>query len=224
MKTNSIHWPAFMKWLQQRLQQNLPGYEAQSKMMSVYRPDGGAAPVHARHSGVLLLLYPDGEDIYLVLIERSADGGVHSGQVALPGGRKEETDKHIYNTALRESNEEIALDPNLVTIIGQLSSLYIPASNFVVYPVVGFSDEVPMLSRSDAEVAQILQYPLDQIFSNVQKLKVPITGSPQISINALAYLLPGGRYVWGATAMILSELESLIQEWQQLPDLITESK
>lgn len=212
MQTNQ--WQAFVSWLQQRLQQPLPGYEAQRRMMSVYRPDSSLAPAHARQSGVLLLLYPANDLIHLVLIERSADGGVHSGQIALPGGRKEETDTDIVATALRESNEEVALDPASVQVLGRLSSLYIPVSNFAVHPVVGVCEEQPMLSGSDAEVAQILELSLGEIFFVKEKITVPLSGFPEMKIKAMAYLLQGGRFIWGATAMILSELECLMEEWQ----------
>lgn len=184
--------------------------------MSVYRPEAGLAPAHARQSGVLLLLYPQQEQVHLVLIERSADGGVHSGQIALPGGRSEEADADIAATALREANEEVALDPKSVTVLGQLSSLYIPVSNFEVHPVLGVCREVPMLSRSDAEVAQILQMPVGRIFSQKEKVSVPLSGLPDLKIKAIAYLLPGNRYIWGATAMILSELEYLLADWHAL--------
>lgn len=129
----------FENWLTGRLSLPLPGYEAQRKMMNVNRPHIVPVPEQARQSGVLLLIYPEDTDLKLVLIERPKDGSVHSGQVAFPGGQKEKEDLNIIRTALREANEEINLDPDRVNILGALTSLYIPVSNFEVHPIVAFS-------------------------------------------------------------------------------------
>lgn len=204
-----------MPWLQQRLDQPLPGYEAQQRMMNVNRPDSRVAPPHARKSGVLLLLYPDGGDLRLVLIERSADGGVHSGQIALPGGRKEDTDATIVDTALREAAEEVALNANKVTVLGKLSCLYIPVSNFEVTPVIAFAEEEPKLIASEAEVARILHLPLSTLFSRKEMVDVQASGLNMI-IHTIAYMMDDVRFIWGATAMILSELEAVVEEWKLL--------
>ncbi|WP_118972289.1 NUDIX hydrolase [Taibaiella koreensis] len=208
-------WTGFVSWLEQRLTQPLPGYEAQKRMMNVNRPDGREAPPHARKSGVLLLLYPDGGDLQLVLIERSADGGVHSGQIALPGGRKEDTDVTIVDTALREAAEEVALNAHKVTVIGQLSCLYIPVSNFEVTPVVAFAAEAPKLIASEAEVARILRLPLSTLFSRKEMVDVRASGL-DIVIHTIAYMMDDEQFIWGATAMILSELEAIVAEWKAL--------
>ncbi|KAA5536991.1 CoA pyrophosphatase [Taibaiella lutea] len=204
-------WIEFKKELQEKIQQPLPGYEAQRKMMSVLRPDASQAPENARQSGVLLLLYPTSEDIKLVLIERSNDGGVHSGQLAFPGGKKEETDNDIIATALREANEEISLKPGTVTVLGRLSSLYIPVSNFVVNPVMAICDEEPVLVASDYEVANILRLSIYKIFSKKEMVQVLASGG-NLNIRTIAYMLDEGKFIWGATAMILSELETMLAE------------
>ncbi|WP_118950972.1 NUDIX hydrolase [Taibaiella helva] len=208
-------WKGFIPWLQERLAWPLPGYEAQKRMMNVNRPDGHEAPSHARKSGVLLLLYPDGSDLRLVLIERSADGGVHSGQIALPGGRKEDTDATIIDTALREAAEEVALNANKVTVMGQLSCLYIPVSNFEVTPVLAFMEEEPKLIASEAEVARILRLPLSSLFSRKEMVDVKASGL-NIVIHTIAYMMDDVQFIWGATAMILSELEAIVEEWRTL--------
>lgn len=208
-----IQWNDFTHWITNRLQQPLPGYEAQKKMMNVNRPDFKHAPRHARESGVLILLYPQDNDVKTVLIERSADGGIHSGQVALPGGKKEDTDIDIIQTALREANEEIELKQEDVTVIGRLSPLYIPVSNFEVNPIVGVCPYEPLLIPSEKEVAAILSFPLRHIFSRKEIIEVKASGLPSLTIRTQAYLLNEHQYIWGATAMILSELESLWEEW-----------
>lgn len=202
-------WTVFKTFLQEKLQQSLPGYEAQRKMMSVLRPDASQAPENARQSGVLLLLYPTSTDIKLILIERSNDGGVHSGQLAFPGGKKEETDNDIITTALREANEEISLKQEQVSVLGRLSSLYIPVSNFVVNPVVAICDEEPTLVASDYEVANILRLSIYKIFSKKEMVQVLASGG-NLNIRTIAYMLDNGKFIWGATAMILSELETML--------------
>lgn len=204
-------WTAFKTWLQKRLQEPLPGYEAQKKMMSVVRPDASHAPDNARQSGVLLLFYPTPDVIKLVLIERSIDGGVHSGQLALPGGKKEETDKDIIATALREAFEEVALKTEQVSVLGRLSALYIPVSNFVVNPVVAICDEVPTLVASDYEVANILRLDIDKVFFKKEMVQVSASGG-KLNIRTIAYMLDNDRFIWGATAMILSEIETMLDE------------
>lgn len=208
----SAQWSEFISWLSRRLGEPLPGYEAQKRMMNINRPDVQEAPAHARQSGVLLLLYPDQDDVRLVLIERSADGGVHSGQIALPGGKQEDTDESIAHTALREAAEEVALNAAKVTVIGQLSPLYIPVSNFMVHPVMAFTDGEPPLIASEAEVARILRLPLSSLFADKEMVTVRASGL-NLSIRTIAYMMEDRNFIWGATAMILSELEVLLEEW-----------
>lgn len=209
----TINWNTFLPWLGERLQQPLPGYEAQSRMMNINRPDVRNAPPTARQSGVLLLLYPEAENIRIVLIERSADGGVHSGQIALPGGRMEDSDESIVQTALREAAEEVALNAHMVTVAGRLSPLYIPVSNFEVHPVIGFATEPPQLIPSEAEVARILRLPLDSLFDRKEMVHVQASGL-NLVIHTIAYMMDDEQFIWGATAMILSELEALVAEWK----------
>jgi 8-oxo-dGTP pyrophosphatase MutT (NUDIX family) len=208
----------FIPWLQQRLTKPLPGYEAQQKMMNLRRPRVHEAPATARVSAVLILLYPQWNNTFTVLIERSADGGVHGGQIALPGGKKEDSDNDITHTALREAAEEIALNAHTVQTIGNLTPLYIPVSNFIVHPVLGICEEKPQLIASEYEVASILQLPLATVFSNKEKVTVT-TGIEGLHMQALAYLLPQREVVWGATAMILSELEVLWREFRMSSSL-----
>ncbi len=204
-------WNVFVQWLRERMQQPLPGYEAQKKMMNINRPDGSHAPPTARQSGVLILLYPKDGDIKLVAIERSADGGVHSGQIALPGGKQEEADTDIIATALREAAEEVALNAHKVEVLGILSTLYIPVSNFVVNPVLAICHEEPQLIPSEYEVARILRLSLNTIFSRKETVEVKASGL-HLTIRTIAYMMDDDKFIWGATAMILSELETMLDE------------
>lgn len=210
----------FEDWLAQRLRLSLPGYEAQRKMMNVNRPHIHPVPEQAKQSGVLLLIYPEGPDRKLVLIERPKDGSIHSGQVAFPGGKREDSDLNIIQTALREANEEVNLDPRQVKVIGRLTSLYIPVSNFEVHPVLAFSPGYPGgLKPADTEVARILHFSFRDIFPQKEWVEVTASGIPGILLRTPAYMLTESHFIWGATAMILSELEALWLEWQHNADL-----
>lgn len=203
----------FFNWLQQRLSRPLPGEPAQLSMIHVRRPKLSEAPKEARKSAVLVLLHIQDKLPAVVLIERTADGGVHSGQIAFPGGRQEDTDVDFADTALREANEEVALKRDTVRVLGQLTGLYIPVSNFVVYPVLAFSASRPLLYPYDGEVSRILHVPLPELFSRKESVSVPVSGTTNMIMRVPAYLPEEHTIVWGATAMILAELEALWEEY-----------
>jgi len=206
-------WNDFVHRLRERLSVSLPGFTAQQRMLPESRKgDPVEAASDARQSGVLILLYPKGRQVHLVLIERTNDGGAHSGQIALPGGKKETFDNSIYETALREAREEVSLDSASVEIIGRLSPLYIRVSNFEVHPVVAIATGRPELEGSAFEVARILEPALSEIFEAQSEAKVYSNTNPQLFWKAPVYMLQEDIIVWGATAMILSELEVILKE------------
>ena len=192
---------------------DLPGWEAQSQMATKFRPKLDKTQEYykkARQGAVLILFYPSDDAIKTTLIQRPIYEGVHSGQVAFPGGKKEEEDADLITTALREANEEVNIDPQQVVVVGSLTELYIPPSNFLVTPVVGFSRERPDLKPDELEVADILEVPLQELIDpNVRGVK-PITPREGITFDSPYFNLQG-RTVWGATAMMISELNVLIE-------------
>lgn len=97
-------------------------------------------------SAVLLLLFPDKGSLNLLFIKRAEDGGKHSGQIAFPGGKFEENDNILENTALRETEEEVGIKKEDIKILKSLTSLLIPVSNFSVKPFVGIIDYKPIPS------------------------------------------------------------------------------
>lgn len=191
---------------------NLPGKEAQIRMVSDRFKDRYfelKPNAQTREGAVLILLYPENNTLGLPLILRPEhEKGVHSGQAAFPGGKKDETDKDFIQTALREAQEEVNLDTSQVKIVGQISPLFIFASNFMVYPTVAYMEKKPILEPNPTEVAEIF-------FTNIEKLKNPATikktiiSTPQYSFET-PYFDVAGKIVWGATAMMLSELIALI--------------
>ncbi len=155
-----------------------------------------------REAGVLLLLYPHnsgGEsELHIVLIRRPEYPGVHSGQISLPGGRREGAES-LQETALRETREEIGVKPDTVEVVGHLSSLYTSASNFCIYPFVAFRPTRPDFQPEPGEVAGLLELPLSLLFN-------PATRRTEVwNSRRIPFFDVFGFKVWGATAMILSE-------------------
>ena len=198
--------------LKNRLKFPLPGTSAHLKMASDIRLNelkSGYNIANAMKSSVLILLYPHYDSIYFVLIQRQKDGGVHSGQISFPGGKIERSDSSFIETAVREANEEVGINRKDVKIIGSLTELYIPPSNYIVFPVIGYMDSKPNLIPGPDEVAEIVEADLLKLVNTdiVKWKEIEVRGHklevPYYDVN--------GYTVWGATAMILSELIEVIK-------------
>jgi len=166
----------------------------------------------ARESAVLALLYPNKNEIYTVLMRRHVYEGTHSGQISFPGGKRESLDKDLRETALREANEELAIDKNKVNIIGELTKVYIPPSRFLVSPFLGYVHERPNFIPEASEVSEIIEVPISQ-FLDVERLKEKYHFIPTLNSNIkIRYFDIDQRVVWGATAMMLSEISELLKK------------
>ncbi len=205
--------PPAIEALASRLAEPLPGHAAHRQMSPVPRTGsepGYVPPVPPRRGGVLVLFYPHNDLLHLPLILRPTYDGTHSGQVAFPGGGQEEGDPDISATALREAYEEVGIPPDDVRILGQLSKLYIAPSNFEVYPTVGWISQRPNFRPDPYEVARLLEVPLSDFhdpanrYEEMWNLRGRQVQVPFFKIQ--------GQTVWGATAMILSELLAVIAE------------
>ena len=195
----------------EKLEGPLPGLESQLKMTSRQRLADGtipAPPENARPGSVLLLLYPVDDLPYIVFIKRPDYQGVHSGQVSFPGGQREKSDLSSFDTALRETQEEIGVETGQVTVMGKLTPLYIPPSNFIVTPVVGYIESRPVFRRDPKEVAEILELPLAEFNREANRRIITIRISDSYSIDAPCYCI-GSNVIWGATAMMMSEFVDL---------------
>ncbi|MDZ4847417.1 MAG: CoA pyrophosphatase [Chitinophagales bacterium] len=193
--------------------QYLPGHVAQEKMAPEHRLPHAQWEhyfANAKKGGVLILFYPVQTTIHTVLIQRPHYEGVHSGQVAFPGGAKEDADATMIETALREAEEEVGASRKSVQVIGQLTELYIPPSNFLITPVVGFSQQRPDFVLEANEVAGIIEPTLHELLdeksAGIKKIQV----RSDIAIDAPYYDIQG-RTVWGATAMMISELNEILK-------------
>lgn len=196
---------AFTEHLRQRLQKPLPGEAAHQKMASAARYRLGIKPnERTRRSAVLICFYPFQNSIYLPLILRPQYDGVHAGQMAFPGGRMERFDENLTRTALREAQEEVGIRVSDVKVLGLLTELFIPPSNFFVQPVVGILPYRPDFYPDPREVEAIVEVDLDTLLDET------IVGDSQIEVRGILVDAPfyqiQGHRVWGATAMMISEL------------------
>ena len=192
----------------------LPGLNAQILLAPHYRIEETrnlAIPPNAVKSSVLLLFYHKQDICHIVLIRRPVYKGVHSGQIALPGGRWEQTDKNAYATAIRESEEEIGLDSASVSFLGKLTDLYIPPSNYLVSPFAAYYPAgIPRFKPDPHEVAAIIEVPFVW-FTRKNAVKITTLNlSSGVAIQTPCFEFEG-NIIWGATAMILSEM---VEMWK----------
>jgi len=207
----------FIDFLKQELIKKLPGTEVQWEMASSDRmiknfprkpgPD-------ARVAAVLILLYPDKGVIHTLFMQRHNYDGVHGGQISFPGGKKEPADKDIIDTALREAEEETGVDRSAISVIGTLTPLFIPVSNMIVTPVIGWTKEKPAFVHQPEEVVYLIEAELKRFLDpGIIKIKPFEIRGELIDIRYFDY---DGHVIWGATAMILNELLTIIKNQEDL--------
>jgi 8-oxo-dGTP pyrophosphatase MutT (NUDIX family) len=193
----------------------LPASEAHFKMAPLERIESlknlNLETKNPKTAAVMMLFYPKNGRTHLVLIVRNSYQGVHSAQIAFPGGKYEPRDQIFENTALRETHEEIGIHPNSIEIKKAFTRLYIQPSNFMVYPFLGICKEEIVFTLNVTEVSDIIELPLSVFLSD------DIIGSVNISTSyAENSTIPAFKIkehiVWGATAMMLSELKEVLKK------------
>lgn len=170
------------------------------------QPPPGVKP---REAAALLLLFPRNGELWLPLTVRSSRLPTHRGEVSLPGGAVDPDDRDPAATALREAHEELGIDPPTVEIVGQLTSFYIPPSNFRLTPVVGLSAIDPELRPNPDEVETAFSVPLRRLL-DPETIQEEIWERRGVAMRVPFFALEGWK-VWGATALLLSELVARLQ-------------
>lgn len=207
----------FVESLRSGLQNKLPGIEAQLEMAPV-RPGANlrtAWSKNCREAAVLIALYPAAGEPNTILTVRPTHLSTHAGQISFPGGGREGNEE-LHETALREAEEEINLPATEVDLLGELTPLYIPPTNYCVHPFVGALRTPPALRPCEDEVADILQVPLAELLTpDSRKLEEWVLYGQRVKVP---FFLIRGFKVWGATAMILSEFLSVLSDCEYYAD------
>jgi len=205
-------FPEFIPQLKQRIQKPLPGLDAQMKMAPGVRGREIVIPDDARKAAVMLLLYPHEEKLFIPFIQRAEDGRVHGGQISFPGGSHDKTDPDFQYTALREVKEEIGIVPEKIEVLGSISPIYIPPSNFLVETFVGTLSQRPQFIPEPGEVAGIVEIEVGEFLNeaNVNMHRVDVFGGN--FIQAPGYTPYGDKLIWGGTSMIIAEFVEIVRE------------
>ncbi len=194
----------------------LPAEASHFKMVPPFRQEllrrQRKAIKDAKKAGVLALFYPDkSQKTTLVLILRKTYNGVHSAQVGFPGGKLEDQDKSLQDAAVRETFEEVGVPIQNIKVVKQLSEVYIPPSNFHVQPFIGISESTPEFVKQDNEVEAIIEIDLLHFLDDNQLVTKTVTTSYSIDVEVPAFKL-NNYIVWGATAMMLSEIKDMLKQ------------
>jgi len=209
-----MNFQDFLKYVPNIIPIELPAVESHIKMAPKERIEGlknlDLEALNARMAGVMMLFYPKQEKTHLVLIVRNTYEGVHSAQIAFPGGKFEKSDFNFENTALRETHEEIGIESEKIEIIKKFSPMYIPPSNFLVHPFLGIAKEELSFYPNIREVAGIIELPLSVFLNDEIIIEARLSTSYGANILVPAFNIQN-HVVWGATAMILSELRDVLR-------------
>lgn len=204
----------FLKYVPKIKQEKLLAEEAHLKMVPFERilevEKLNIPSNNPRKAAVMMLIYPKNNKSHLALIVRNTYPGVHSAQIGFPGGKVEIEDESLTHTALRETHEEIGIHPDKIEVIKTFTAVFIPPSNFIVAPFLGISHNELEFTEQEEEVAGIIEFPLLDFLNDntiVNKIMDTSYGNnievPTFKINE--------HYVWGATAMMMSELKEVLK-------------
>ncbi len=210
---------SFIEELRSRLALPLPGVTAQARMAPQPRtvPPLMKTEEEAVPSAVLILLFRKDGNWSFFLTERSHSVEYHPGQLSLPGGAQED-DEPLETTALRETEEEIGVSPGVVTLLGGLTTLFIPVSGFRVHPFVGWSNGELETAIDETEVAALHAIEMSALLND------SLVGRELRTIRGVDVDVPffhfGELKVWGATAAILSECKDVFADCFELEKML----
>lgn len=204
----------FIKYIPKIVNQQLPAFTAHAKMAPLERlptldPEYYKAN-NPRQSAVMMLFYPKNDHAHLILIKRNAYPGIHSSQISFPGGKAEPEDGSLAETAVRETFEEVGVAPQDIDVVMPFTEIYIPPSNFLVAPFLGLSLNEPVFKPNPDEVVELIQLSLDVFLDDSIVIQTEMQTSYSQKITVPAFKVDQ-HIVWGATAMILSELKETIK-------------
>jgi len=194
------------------LEEPLPGKQAHISML----PEGrdlicDETNQSIKKSAVLMLLYPEGNELHFCLTKRNSMLRNHPGQISFPGGRCENHETDPWNTSLRETEEEIGVPQNQIILIGKLSAVFVKVSNFMIYPYIGFSPEKPAFRVNHHEVEALISLPLSEILSDDNHTTRNVNtfmGSMKVPCYHI-----NNHIIWGATSMMIAELEAILKQY-----------
>ena len=204
----------FLKYVPKIAKESLPAALAHAKMAPIERLEQlnnlSYDDLSPKKAAVMMLFYPKESQTHLVLIVRNSYPGVHSSQIAFPGGKVESFDLSMADTALRETEEEIGIAKSSIQIIKEFTEIYIPPSNFLVSPFLGICTSEPTFILQTDEVAGIIELPLSIFLDDNNVVIRKLSTSYAASIDVPAFLVKE-HVVWGATAMMMSELKETLK-------------
>ena len=207
----------FINELEEMLKGKLPAHDAHRKVMNhrkaVHQLDG--KNLNARQSAVLIHIYPKNNQLHTVFIQRPIYEGVHSGQIAFPGGKAEEFDAGIEVTALREADEELNIKATDLKVIGKLTPIYVPPSNFMIHPIIGYQESRPNFIIQESEVASYIECKLIHLIGDDKLISSEVIAGGN-KMSAKGFQL-GEHFVWGATGMMIKEFAEVLGQLTKSP-------
>ena len=194
--------------LKKRINTNLPGKDSHKKMKISYRNKKKISfnINKAKPAAVLLLLFPNNKKICFYLTKRTEKLKYHKGQISLPGGSNEKGES-LLETALRETEEEIGVNKNEISILGKITPLFIPVTGFLMTPFIGFTSKKPFIKLDSMEVAEVFSVNILDLINNDKLITHRQLNGKNVTIP---YFNLNNQQVWGATSMVLSEFKDML--------------
>ena len=203
----------FLKHIETVKNTKLPGIEAQFKLAPKLRLNYNVKKIKANDpkiAAILALFYPNqNNEVTLLLTKRANYNGTHSGQISFPGGKVEQSDLNLKQTALRETFEEVGIIDEDIEVIREFTEVYIPPSNFLVTPFIGIIYNKPVF-KVNSEVAKIIEVPFSKLIDETSIGSIKITNSYMKETSVPCFKIDDS-IIWGATAMILSEIREVLK-------------